>query len=68
MNDLNLITGIDRPTLGTVTVDGQRIDTMKEERLAALQGVIDAEANLHRVEAHLRYLLGLGGTFRSGEK
>jgi len=35
---LNLITGIDRPTSGTVTVDGHRIDTMNEERLAAWRG------------------------------
>lgn len=35
---LNLITGIDRPTAGTVTVDGQRIDTLSEEKLAAWRG------------------------------
>ena len=35
---LNLITGIDRPTAGAVTVDGQRIDTMSEEKLAAWRG------------------------------
>jgi putative ABC transport system ATP-binding protein len=35
---LNLITGIDRPTRGVVTVDDQRLDTMNEERLAAWRG------------------------------
>src|SRR5512142_221858 len=30
---LNLVTGIDRPSAGTVTVDGLRIDAMDEERL-----------------------------------
>ena len=35
---LNLITGIDRPTAGTVTVDGRRIDTMSEEELAVWRG------------------------------
>ena len=30
---LNLVTGIDRPTAGTVTVGGRRIDTMSEEEL-----------------------------------
>jgi putative ABC transport system ATP-binding protein len=35
---LNLITGIDRPTTGTVTVDGRRIDLMTEEQLAAWRG------------------------------
>lgn len=33
---LNLVTGIDRPTAGTVTVDDRRIDAMTEEpRLGA---------------------------------
>jgi len=31
---LNLVAGIDRPTAGSVTVDGRRIDTMSEEELA----------------------------------
>jgi putative ABC transport system ATP-binding protein len=31
---LNLIAGLDRPTSGTVTVAGQRIDTLSETRLA----------------------------------
>src|SRR5574340_577338 len=31
---LNLVSGIDRPTAGTVAVDGRRIDTMTEEELA----------------------------------
>ena len=31
---MNMITGIDRPTAGTVTVDGERIDRMSEEELA----------------------------------
>jgi putative ABC transport system ATP-binding protein len=35
---LNIITGIDRPSAGTVTVDGQRIDTMSEEALAGWRG------------------------------
>jgi putative ABC transport system ATP-binding protein len=34
----NLIGGIDRPTHGTVTVNGQRLDTMKEEALARWRG------------------------------
>ncbi len=36
---LNLVTGIDRPTAGTVVVDGKRIDEMGEEALAAWRGV-----------------------------
>jgi putative ABC transport system ATP-binding protein len=35
---LNLVTGIDRPTAGTVTVDGRRIDTLSEEELAVWRG------------------------------
>jgi len=35
---LNLITGIDRPSTGTVTVDGRRLETMSEEDLAAWRG------------------------------
>ena len=35
---MNMITGIDRPTDGTVTVDGQRIDRMSEEDLAVWRG------------------------------
>jgi putative ABC transport system ATP-binding protein len=35
---LNMITGIDRPTAGTVTVAGERIDTMGEDDLAAWRG------------------------------
>jgi putative ABC transport system ATP-binding protein len=35
---LNLITGIDRPSSGTVTVDGRRLDEMNEEQLAAWRG------------------------------
>jgi putative ABC transport system ATP-binding protein len=35
---LNLITGIDRPTSGTVTVDGQQLGTMSEEQLASWRG------------------------------
>ena len=35
---LNLVTGIDRPTAGTVTVDGRRIDLMSEEELAVWRG------------------------------
>jgi putative ABC transport system ATP-binding protein len=34
----NLIAGIDRPSAGTVTVAGQRIDTMGEEALARWRG------------------------------
>jgi putative ABC transport system ATP-binding protein len=36
---LNLITGIDRPTAGAVTVDGKRLDEMSEEELAVWRGV-----------------------------
>jgi putative ABC transport system ATP-binding protein len=35
---LNLVTGIDRPTAGTVTVADRRIDTMSEEELAVWRG------------------------------
>jgi putative ABC transport system ATP-binding protein len=35
---LNMITGIDRPTAGTVTVAGRRIDAMSEEQLASWRG------------------------------
>jgi len=35
---LNLITGIDRPTTGAVTVDGKRLDEMSEEQLAVWRG------------------------------
>ncbi len=35
---LNMVTGIDRPTAGTVTVDGRRIDEMSEEALATWRG------------------------------
>lgn len=35
---LNMITGIDRPTKGTVIIDGQRIDNMKEDNLAKWRG------------------------------
>jgi putative ABC transport system ATP-binding protein len=35
---LNMITGIDRPTSGTVTVDGLRLNDMSEEQLAAWRG------------------------------
>jgi putative ABC transport system ATP-binding protein len=35
---LNLITGIDRPTSGTVTVDGLRLDELSEEQLAVWRG------------------------------
>ena len=35
---LNLITGIDRPTGGTVTVGGRRLDEMSEEELAVWRG------------------------------
>jgi putative ABC transport system ATP-binding protein len=35
---MNMITGIDRPSRGTVTVDGQRIDEMSEEELAIWRG------------------------------
>jgi putative ABC transport system ATP-binding protein len=35
---LNIITGIDRPTSGSVTVAGRRIDDMGEEELAAWRG------------------------------
>jgi putative ABC transport system ATP-binding protein len=35
---LNMITGIDRPTAGTVSFDGERLDRMSEEELAAWRG------------------------------
>ncbi|MBN1389015.1 MAG: ABC transporter ATP-binding protein [Candidatus Thermoplasmatota archaeon] len=35
---LNMITGIDRPTSGSVIVDGTRIDTMSENELARWRG------------------------------
>jgi putative ABC transport system ATP-binding protein len=35
---LNIITGIDRPTAGTVVVAGERIDTMSEDDLAGWRG------------------------------
>ena len=35
---INLIAGIDRPTIGTVTVEGTRLDQLGEEQLAAWRG------------------------------
>jgi putative ABC transport system ATP-binding protein len=35
---LNVISGIDRPTAGAVTVDGRRIDELSEEELAVWRG------------------------------
>ncbi len=35
---LNMVTGIDRPSAGTVTVDGKRLDSMSEEELAVWRG------------------------------
>jgi len=35
---LNLVAGIDRPSAGTVTVDGRRIDAMTEDDLAVWRG------------------------------
>ncbi|MGZ4616983.1 MAG: ABC transporter ATP-binding protein [Actinomycetes bacterium] len=35
---LNLVTGIDRPTAGTVMVDGQHLEAMTEEELAVWRG------------------------------
>jgi putative ABC transport system ATP-binding protein len=35
---LNVMSGIDRPTAGSVVVDGQRIDAMSEEKLARWRG------------------------------
>jgi putative ABC transport system ATP-binding protein len=35
---INLIAGIDRPTAGTVTVSGSRLDRMTEEQLAVWRG------------------------------
>ena len=35
---INMITGIDRPSAGTVIVGGERIDQMTEEQLAAWRG------------------------------
>ena len=31
---LNLVAGLDKPTSGTITVAGQRVDTLSETRLA----------------------------------
>jgi len=35
---INMITGIDRPTAGAVTVGGERIDQLSEEQLASWRG------------------------------
>jgi putative ABC transport system ATP-binding protein len=35
---INLVAGIDRPTAGTVTVNGSRLDHMNEEQLAVWRG------------------------------
>ena len=35
---LNMITGIDRPTAGTVMFDGERLDQLSEEQLAVWRG------------------------------
>ena len=35
---INLIAGLDRPTAGTVTVNGRRLDQMSEEQLAVWRG------------------------------
>ena len=35
---LNMVTGIDRPTTGQVTFDGQRLDQLSEEELAVWRG------------------------------
>ena len=35
---INMITGIDRPTAGAVTVGGERIDRLSEEELASWRG------------------------------
>jgi len=35
---LNMVTGIDTPTKGSVTIDGKRIDTMKQDQLARWRG------------------------------
>src|SRR3954451_9218140 len=35
---MNMITGIDRPTTGSVRVDGQQIDALSEEQLAIWRG------------------------------
>lgn len=35
---LNMITGIDRPTNGSVVIDGQKIELMKEDKLAKWRG------------------------------
>jgi hypothetical protein len=39
----------------------------EEEKLVAFQGVIEAEGELVRIEAHLRYLLGLGSIRKKSE-
>jgi len=35
---LNMITGIDKPTKGTVSVDGERIDVLSQDKLARWRG------------------------------
>jgi putative ABC transport system ATP-binding protein len=35
---LNMVTGVDRPTAGTVTFDGARLDELDEEQLAVWRG------------------------------
>lgn len=35
---INMITGIDRPTAGTVSVGGERIDQLSEDQLASWRG------------------------------
>ena len=53
---INLIAGIDRPSAGTVTVAGSRLDQMSEEQLAVWRGqhhrhrlpVLPADAHAHR--------------------
>lgn len=35
---LNMITGIDRPTVGSVVIDGAKLESMKEDRLAKWRG------------------------------
>jgi hypothetical protein len=39
---MNMITGIDRPTAGTVTVDGERIDEMSEGTSRSGAAVVSA--------------------------
>ena len=70
---MNMITGIDRPTTGSVMVDGQQIDRMSEEELAIWRGrnvgiVFQFFQLLPTLTAHENAMLPLdfAGSGRSG--